>query len=614
MSPSELPPPDVPDRRRSPGAGIWLVGCLVEVLLLVLLFAAYSPGGLSTGIPGANEPHYLCKARSFWDESFCPGDLFLESADAHYLFYFSLGLLTRFLPLAQAALLGRLISWLAIAIGWRFLIHTITGQRFWSIPAAAVLLLGIHYGHFAGEWLIGGVEAKGLAYAFVLGGLGFLVQRRWPWFWLCCGLASAFHVLVGGWAVIAGLLPWLADGGWKVSLKRQWIWGAFGLVFALIGLIPALMLTVGQDPELVTQANRIYTFERIAHHLLFFHVVETQPLRLDAFLFVLLFWIGLQWVVQHSTEYRRLGWFVFATVLIAGIAIAVEFSALRTGNPDLAARLLRYYWFRLSDVLVPVGVAVGLTLAIQKSFAVRYEVGAVLLSLVACLFVGHCLSVQVDHLISRRSVADALTLPKFPGNPALNRRIVRDWIDVCTWIRTFTPSDSRFITPRSQSTFKWYAQRSEVVSWKDVPQDAQGIVEWKNRFEHVFGPATFRFGLATLDAESRLLDLGKAYDAQYLVIERRHVRERKQELEYQYRYQQFLLGQNVVETPFQRPLCLEQVYPNASCPPEIRQDSIYLVYRLRIPDSCEPQMRQLEAMLEWYRQYREWVNSEAILR
>jgi hypothetical protein len=33
--------------------------------------------------------------------------------------------------------------------------------------------------------------------------------------------------------------------------------------------------------------------------------------------------------------------------------------------------------------------------------------------------------------------------------------------------------------------FKWYAQRAEYVTWKDCPQDAAGILEWKSRLNRI---------------------------------------------------------------------------------------------------------------------------------
>lgn len=579
---------------------------LFEFLLLVGLFFLLSPP-----IPGVNEPHYLCKARSFWNDAFCPGDLFLDSADAHYVFYYTLGWLADWFSLPVAAIIGRVICWSALAFGWQFLCRQVFEKRFWSVLAAALMVWLIRHCHFAGEWLIGGVEAKCLAYALVFVGLGFLVQNRWPLVWLLLGIASAFHVLVGGWAVIAATGVWFWNRGWKSSLVQQMTWGGIGLAIALTGLVPALSLTWGTDPQVIREANRIYTFERIAHHLLFNHIVQTTPIRLELFAGIAILWAVSCWVIwPMNASMVRLNGFVGATLGIAIFAAGLETYLLQHGREDTVAALMRYYWYRLSDVFIPLGLGCCMIMIIRRSFRLSESLGAVLVSGVVLLVASDVTLQGIQQQIRKRSQADALTLTSFgPGAEELNRKIMRDWIDVCVWIRNQTPDDARLITPKAQSTFKWYAQRSEVVSWKDVPQDATGLVAWKKRFDDVYGADTFRFGLATVDAERRLLDLGRRYQARFVVIERRHVRERKRELNWRFQYRQYLLGIPLSPPPFDKPVCLKQVYPNRLCSEEIRRESSYLVYELTIPESCRNQLKQLDEMNEWYTQLAQWYSS-----
>jgi hypothetical protein len=54
----------------------------------------------------------------------------------------------------------------------------------------------------------------------------------------------------------------------------------------------------------------------------------------------------------------------------------------------------------------------------------------------------------------------------------------RDWQDICRVAREKTPREARFLTPRMGQTFHWYAERADVVNWKDIPQDAPSIVWW----------------------------------------------------------------------------------------------------------------------------------------
>ena len=80
-----------------------LVRWSCEILLMTAIFAA--AGAWPT--PDTNEAHYLARARHSWDPSWGAGDFFLDSPEAHGVFYRLLGPLAAALPLEQAAWLGR---------------------------------------------------------------------------------------------------------------------------------------------------------------------------------------------------------------------------------------------------------------------------------------------------------------------------------------------------------------------------------------------------------------------------------------------------------------------------------------------------------------------------
>jgi hypothetical protein len=100
-----------------------------------------------------------------------------------------------------------------------------------------------------------------------------------------------------------------------------------------------------------------------------------------------------------------------------------------------------------------------------------------------------------------------------------NQRRHRDWRRVCDWIQRHTRPDDVFLTPRHQQSFKWYAGRSEVVCAKDIPQDAAGIVDWRNRLDKVF---PWTVGLFDLSAhgEGGLIRLANELEFQYVIIDR----------------------------------------------------------------------------------------------
>ena len=101
------------------------------------------------------------------------------------------------------------------------------------------------------------------------------------------------------------------------------------------------------------------------------------------------------------------------------------------------------------------------------------------------------------------------------------------WEDACRWIAESgeVPLEARFLTPLMGQTFKWYAQRSEAVSWKDIPQDAESIVDWWkcaldiHRRDDCFSGRGWSSSLSRLDGR-RLRYLGEKYGANYLITYR----------------------------------------------------------------------------------------------
>ena len=81
------------------------------------------------------------------------------------------------------------------------------------------------------------------------------------------------------------------------------------------------------------------------------------------------------------------------------------------------------------------------------------------------------------------------------------------------------PTDSLWLTPKYQQTFKWYAGRAEVVSWKDVPQDNTSIIEWYQRLQQC-NPPRGSDGAVRGWTTEELLELAKRYRFQWVLVDR----------------------------------------------------------------------------------------------
>ncbi len=96
------------------------------------------------------------------------------------------------------------------------------------------------------------------------------------------------------------------------------------------------------------------------------------------------------------------------------------------------------------------------------------------------------------------------------------------WQDVCDWARTQTEPRALFLTPRSGVSFKWRAERPEVVNYKDIPQSAVDIVEWRRRVRAIYGGVD-PYGAPVLVGDlgelggQHVATVGRKYGADYAI-------------------------------------------------------------------------------------------------
>ncbi len=252
------------------------------------------------------------------------------------------------------------------------------------------------------------------------------------------------------------------------------------------------------------------------------------------FLSLVTMWVALWPTTRGQAGLRRLRGFVNAAILLglAGLAIRL----LGMARPEAVAGLLRFYWFRLADVAVPLGVVLA---GVRWIVLAGMPLARAALVGLAVLHAADCL---VMRLFSQTPLADRtidgeawqsaarwLTgrseRPIFPRPPRADR--LPDWLawrKACEWVAhsgRIAP-EARFLTPRQAQTFKWYARRGEVANWKEIPQDARSMVQWWQRIQDLYATgstlpgARYSDWLLTRSAAS-LGQLGVKYQADYLI-------------------------------------------------------------------------------------------------
>ncbi len=478
MESSELTPAF---RERSPISNPWLVACAVFLSFLVFSL-------VRAPVPSVNEPHYLNKAKHFWNPDWCPGDFFLESANTHWVFYQTVGVFTRFCTLEQTAWLSRLAAWVLLAWGFvRMSSHLVpdSGAILWAMWMFLALAAT---GNWSGEWIAGGVEAKIFSYGFGFWAIAFWWERKIIWSAALAGFCVSFHPVVGGWIVLAAGLATLVTILLPLGNRHQkpnsppippMMWGlALGVfvIACLPGIWPALQVLDQGDERQTNIVTWIQVFYRLKHHL---DPMTFSQGRYAAYGLMGILWGLLQFRKDERPSQRWFSWFIFASVGIALIGVWLGYGERPVESlKDITwqYRLLKYYPFRLADIAVP--LAVSLTIA--GLFAQGLRDGAL-----AKFWGSTGMAKARCWLIFGSLLLYALLAPAVDQNPSrMKAEQLRDWLEVCQWIANETPDDALVFTPRNSWAFKWYAQRAEYVAFKDCPQDAKGILEWNTRLQH----------------------------------------------------------------------------------------------------------------------------------
>ncbi len=424
---------------------------------------------VSAPIPAVNEPHYLAMARHWWNPSWCADDLFLSSFPAHQVFYWTFGWLTLWFDFATVAFLGRAISLAMVAASWTSLASRLQREDLeHSSPRASVLLaawlfLGLQaIGNLSGEWLIGGFESKVVAYSLVFWSITAMLDRRLLTAAACGGAAISFHPIIGLWHLAAMCFAELVQFDIELSRWRRWLVAMALLVLvALPGLWPAIEMLRASSTRTSVIANYIQVYYRLKHHLdpMDFGVAKYVGYGTLGGVWWSLWW----WQRRQRTGTRNARWwvgYVFAAALFVGVGLVAGMGP-RPQPANLLSEthwrmvVLKFYPFRLFDLLLPVSVAILLPRLVKQRWLWAAGVVGLLWGLVS------------THALPPRNQL-----------PAAMRA---DWREACRWSAANTPADTVFHTPFEAEAFKWFAQRAEYVNLKDCPQDATGVVEWNRR-------------------------------------------------------------------------------------------------------------------------------------
>jgi hypothetical protein len=364
---------------------------------------------------------------------------------------------------------------------------------------------------------------------------------------LLLGLATSFHVLVGGYAFLTVL-------GWLVLRRKTRLLNLreFGLIILLYlaGSALAIQSVLEQlllpKPTGALLPSFIYVFLRNPHHLNPLFWSSNFWVNLIAYLLIFAIGASVIWLNridrltgEFSEQYAaRIGLFELTLISLIPFVLGVAIAPF-----DSQGRFLQYYPFRFADIMLPLNACLLFACALQVSF--RGNKARWVLAVCCSLLLTWIVIPQLDIFQS-----EFRELSLFPNE---QQGVNPEWKDLCNWVRSNTPKEAIVVSPPVEfDNFTWLAERPIIAKYKLVA--ANNIIEWYDRLRDLSGD--FRginhlrsFGKQLSEGYNRLTTeqaeaLMAQYQASYLVTRIEH----RLELPVAYRNLSYVVYKNSLST------------------------------------------------------------------
>ncbi len=446
-----------------------------------------------------NEVDVLPLARQYADPTWIPNDWYLNQPPGYRLiFQVIFGNLAATYGFLATSIIGRIFCYVLVASGF-VLVGRRLGLNLLFLLLALTLFIYIDFakgidlynykdqGVVTYEWIVGALETKAVAYGLVLLAIGWMLEGRYFLMAFLLGLATSFHVLVGGWTFIPAI-SWIALNRKNGFKNIQHI--ASVILIYLIGsalAIPAIwqqLFTPEPIADIVIPGfsdkitpSYIYVFLRLPHHL---NPLSWNPGWWRSFLIYLLVLgtsVAILWWQKDAkqlpaTYEARIGLAGFALLTLIPFAIGLAIAPF-----DTQGKLLQYYPFRVGDVMLPLITYFLLSCVLEQFSCSKIGRVSILLSLV---FLGWVFSIQ-----AREFRGQIVKIQQFPSQ---SQEAKADWKDICAWIRLHTHKGALVISPPAEfANFTWLSERPTLVKYKLLPQNKAGLLSWFNRLNDLSG-------------------------------------------------------------------------------------------------------------------------------
>ena len=450
------------------------------------LLALFCLGHLAQRNMADNELNYLAVARQYVNPAWIPKDWYLNQPIGHQaLFSIIFGRLAEAWGFLATSIIGRFLGYSLIASALVCL-----GRRLGLVLPLILLAVSmflVRQHAIAGEWMIGGIEEKVFAYGLILWAIERMFNKSYRSMAFLLGLATSFHVLVGGYAALT-VLGWIILR-WKRRLPdtRDIILSiSFYLAGSLFAIEPILRQVASQPvPTSSLQPSYIYVFLRNPHHLNPFRWLSWSWLYwlyLCLLVTTLLISFGVLWRSRPAeglseAHKSRSGLFEFTLISLIPFVLGLAIAPF-----DRQGHLLKFYLFRFGDVMLPLNTYLLTACAVQhllieKPYLTDRAKKRLLLTCILIL--------SVIYLNQAYSFAkDLSALRQFPGQ---HQGVDPDQKELFDWVKRNTPKNSTIVSSPTLPHFSWMSERATVAQFKMVPIDSAAIIEWYQRLQDLSG-------------------------------------------------------------------------------------------------------------------------------
>lgn len=446
-------------------------------------------------VPHDNEGAYLLQLYRTWHPDFLAEDwTFANAGSEHWLFNHMIGFVTLFMPLRMVAWVGRASCWvLSSAILLRLLKRL--GLAPWQAALAIVTWIAVGQSLLGGEWMLGGFEAKTVAYVFLLAGVLKATENKVCVSALLVGLSFSFHPSVGA---LGGLATFIGISAAHPRINTVLRFGLVAAVAAVPGLIAILPVAFADS---ASEADAAYL---LTTRLPYMNPLSWAKTAIGALFLTFAFNVWYAWSRRRLNVWRGVLGFQIGLVL----PFAVGLVAGLTG----AYRFLLYFPFRLFPLFTPLLFFALLAHSIGPSVRRRIHTPLFLAGLLVLASLPnpvHGLYRQVEAMHSIRSQRH--------NNDSLRLAY--------KWSAKHLPANAVVLAPPWDRNVWYFLKRPIVVSHRYFPYG--NLSEWRERSRRVFGefPPSFssteiyqhiQIRYASHSADE-IIDLRKQYQFDFLI-------------------------------------------------------------------------------------------------